>query len=246
MDRRSADALAAWLEVHHPDIYSQLLVHASSSGIGLSGLGDDFALEDFTPDLSNINIDVNSSDFDLSDSVVSAINDGWADSIADAALQPIGAPAAQVNLDTGTSSGGGILSAIGRVGSYIASPEGIKTLGGIAAAGIAVAGAVAVSQAQSQILQAQVQRAQAGLPPAPISYDQNGTPVYTGGTSSIPPDLAAAIANGTAHPVVLSDGSIGYTIDSPGTLNSVLNFSSIPWYVWLSAAGLLLILVSQQ
>jgi len=94
------------------------------------------------------------------------------------------------------------------------------------------------------VIQSQAQRAAAGLSPAPITYSQdaNGNliPVYNTGTNSyMPADLESAIASGRAHAITLPDGSIGYAMDS-STLHSVLNLSSVPWWAWALAGGILL------
>jgi hypothetical protein len=241
VNRQEASALfAQWLGEEHPDIYAAM--YAKHLAVR-QGLGD---LTDFTPDLSDVS--VNTDDISVSDSATNAINEGWDTTSADESLVPIGSSSGitSPNVVTNPTSGssGGILSSLSSVGNFLTSPAGLQTLGNVVAATISAVGSVQVAQTQMAIVQAQAQRAAAGIPPAPISYAANGAPVYVGTASSTPPDLAAEIRNGTAQATVLPDGSVGYSLTN-SSLNSLLNVGSIPWYIWAAAGGILLIALSQ-
>jgi hypothetical protein len=218
---------AQWLASEHPDIYAQI---ATKVDAGHQGLGD---LTDFTPTLTDITFDPGT--VDLSDSVTSVLDNidlsALTSGIVDAA-NTISKPAAATSQGVLSSIGSGLAS----VGSYIVSPQGLNTLANVTKATLAVGTAIEVAHYQNQVIAAQAQRAANGQPPLPITYDENGYPVYYG-SSGIPPG---------SHAVRLADGSIGYVLDSQGSLSSVLNFSSIPWYIWAAAGGLVLILATSR
>lgn len=229
---------AQWLGATHPQVYEALFAHAVSNGAARSTLGDYDFTSFSTPELQDIQIDTGAlHDIESSSwsTVTSAISDALTSWPVESSRQSAPAP----------SSGGGgfitgITSAIGSVGKWATSSQGLNSLTQL---GTAVLGAVTtanVAKAQVAVIQAQAARAQAGLSPAPISYDSYGNPVYNTGMSNqqMPAALEAAIRNGTAHQVVLPDGSIGYTMDN-NTLSNVLG-TGLPWYVLVGIAAVVL------
>lgn len=230
-----------WLGQTHPQVYEALFAHAIAQGaVRNTGLGDYDFTSFSTPELQDIQIDT--------DTLNDITSSSWADAtsaIASAVQSlPGGGSITRAPAGAPSSSGGGFVtgltSAIGSVGKWATSPQGLNSLSQL---GTAVLGAVTsanVAKAQVATIQAQAARAQAGLNPAPISYDAYGNPVYNTGMSNqqIPAALDAAIRNGTAHQVVLPDGSIGYTLDN-NTLSSVLG-TGLPWYVLAGIAAVVL------
>lgn len=243
--QQAGEQFAQWLEQEHPDVYA--VVYAQAVRSGLSGYGD---VDDFTPTLTDISFDA--SDVSELSSVESSVDSGWAnalDSIGSSsapASSPVSAPNVVTRPQSGTS--GGVMSAISSIGSWLASPQGLNSVVNLGTAIVKTQGTIESGKVQMAVIQAQAQRAAAGLPPAPITYtlDANGNrvPVYDTGTNGyMPPDLESAIASGRAHAVTLPDGSVGYVMDG-STLNSVLNFSSIPLWAWLLLGGVVIYAVA--
>lgn len=240
----SAQAFAQWLGEVHPELYSALFAQAISQGANSRARLGDYDFSTFSePVLQDIQIDTGALN-ELADTSFSTAADAISDAISSL---PSSQSITKTNV-TPSSQGGGFASsvttAIGNVGQWITSKQGLTSLSNL---GTAVLGAVTsanVAKAQMTVIQQQAARSQAGLSPAPITYsrDVNGNlvPVYDTGTGEqMPASLLAAIQNGTAHRVVLPDGSIGYTLNS-NTLSSVLS-AGIPWYVWVALAGVALI-----
>lgn len=232
--------LAQWIEREHPKLFTQLYSVAISKGVGttqqLHGFGDDF---DF--DASDFGSD-SAPSFDLTSDTDSSFFSSAADSTGNFL----------------SSAGSGLASAASSVGSWLVSAQGLNTLANLGTAVLKTQATVANANLQSQVLQAQVQRAQAGQSPLPITYVQgsNGqpVPVYQTGTSAdpyasvaagmqLPPALAQAVQNGQAQLVTLPDGSIGYTLNQ-GLLSQLTSggLLSNP-FLWLIGGGLLLLAV---
>lgn len=151
--------------------------------------------------------------------------------------------------DTLSSVGSGIANAAESVGTYLTSSQGLSTLASLGTTYLNLQSSQANSQAQQAVLAQQIIRAQTGVAPAPIAY-QNGQPVYNTGaydggiaSNNLPPALQAAILNGSAQPVQLPDGTIGYELSNPNTLSSVLGSGSIPPWLWIALGGLVLVAI---
>lgn len=120
-------------------------------------------------------------------------------------------------------------SAISSVGSYLTSSSGLSSMSNLA-------NTYLTSQAQRQVTQTQLQLAQAGQSPAPISYEQtaNGTvmPIYSG-TQSV-----------DTVPVSLANGTYGSAITSSGLsqLAGSSTSSYLPWILGAAAIGAILLL----
>jgi hypothetical protein len=232
----AAGEFAQWLNQEHPDVYAQLYALARTQGIGnrtLRGLGDDTGI-------SSDEVTV-SSDAPVDTSVAydpsAPIQDiSTFDPNTLSTDSPIDSPA-------GVSSGGGFLDALSSVGDWLVSPGGLNSIAAVGTAVLKVQQSQAVAQAQLAVINANAARAAAGKSPIPITYVTDSTghvvPVYNTGTMQLmPPQLEAAVAAGQMRQVTLSDGSLGYAMDT-STLNSVLG-SSVPLWVWLLGGGLLL------
>jgi hypothetical protein len=118
----------------------------------------------------------------------------------------------------------GIGAAVQNVGNFITSPEGLKTMSGLATSYLQ-------NQAQQAVLQTQLARAQAGQAPAPITYT----------TAQAVTPAGQAIA--TQIPIVQT-GTGQFTYLSPATLQSYTPGAFIQQYgMWLviGAVGLVLV-----
>ena len=89
--------------------------------------------------------------------------------------------------DVLSSLGTDLSTAVSSVGSWVANPQNFQNLTGAATAYFN-SQAPSVANAQNAVFQTQLQRAQAGLSPAPITYAVNAQgqtyPVYNGNTLS--------------------------------------------------------------
>lgn len=224
---------AQWLEATHPDVFEAMYPLAREHVLkGLSGLGD-VALTDVT---SSLDAALDNISFSAGTDINAAL-----------ALQDFGetlsTPTVPVS-PSGTSSSGGVLSALSSVGSWLTSGGGLNALANLGTQVLKTQATADQAKVQMAVIQAQAARVQAGQSPAPIAY-VNGQPVYTtGGGQYIPAALEQAIQNGTAHPVTLADGTTGYTLDH-STLSSVLS-TGVPWWIWLIGGGFLLLAFFQR
>lgn len=231
---------AQWLGETHPQVYQALFAHAMRRG--LSGLGDDSTdfsdptLQDISVDTDNLDYVVGSSESDIADALP----------LFDTPLNSAGGG---ISTSTGPSSTTGVPAQTATVGQFLSSPAGVTA---IAQLGTAVLNSVTtanIAQAQAAVIQANAQRAAAGVSPVPVSYVTNAAgqlvPVYNTGTASsiLPPVLQQAIAGGTSVPVTLPSGETGYTLTS-NTLSSLLGSNTI-WLV-LGALALGLLLLEQS
>jgi hypothetical protein len=92
--------------------------------------------------------------------------------------------------------GSGISSAVGAVGSFVSNPANVNALSSVASAYFkSQTPSPTLASAQSSVLQTQLARAQAGLPPAPIGYNASGQPVYqsASGAYSLTPSTLAGL-----------------------------------------------------
>lgn len=131
--------------------------------------------------------------------------------------------------------GSAFSTAVSSVSKFVGNPENVKSLTSLASTYFAAQGAKANANAQSAILDLQLQRAQAGQPAAPIAYTYGAQdqpiPVYTGSTPL--PALGQQMS--------LPSGQTGYTI-TPQALNA-LSPSFIQKYgLWLGAGAVALLL----
>lgn len=189
-----ANALAAWVAAHHPDlflaVYRQARAAQTAEKIRLNGLrgladgtttlfdsGDSFSPAAPSlpePGLQTLTID--ESLFAAPPNFVTDATDtgsSWLSSIGDATTSAGSSLGSSL-----LSSGSSVLSALGSVGSYLFSPQGLNTMTGLAKTVFATQGVVSNAQTQQAVLQAQVSRVAANQQPAPIRY-VNGVPVYT-------------------------------------------------------------------
>jgi hypothetical protein len=106
-----------------------------------------------------------------------------------------------------SSIGSDIGSAATSVGDYLTSSQGLQTLSSLASTYLS-------SQTQQSVTQMQLDRAQQGLAPAPVSYATNAAgqvvPFYT--ASSLP----SSIVPYASAPVTDSMGNTGYPLSSQG------------------------------
>lgn len=130
--------------------------------------------------------------------------------------------------------GGAFSSAVSSVGNWLSNPENVKSLTSLAGTYFATQAASNAAQAQSAVLQAQVNRAQVGQTAAPISYvyDQNNQPipVYTGSTP----------VNSLGQQIVLPSGQVGYSV-TPQALASLSPSFLQKYGLWLVGGGLALV-----
>lgn len=244
MNRDSAVQLAQWVESAHPEIFATLYAKAINSGVNarpvyLQGFADDSDLTDlssFTPTLSDISIDTGDATFMPVTSMDTGIIGTGDDSSDGSWLSTIGS---------------GIANAAISVGTYLTSAQGLNTLANVGTAVLKTQQAQANAATQQAVLQQQIVRAQTGVSPVPITYvqDANGqtVPVYSTGeldgavnVATLPTALQQEIAAGTATPIELADGTIGYQLSS-NTLASV--FGSNSSLIWIGLAALLLVAV---
>jgi len=91
--------------------------------------------------------------------------------------------------DVLSSVGDTFSSAVSAVGDWVSTPSNVNALSSVATAYFK-SQTPAIGNAQSAVFQTQLQRTQAGLSPAPISYTQNASgqyiPVYAGNTALSP------------------------------------------------------------
>jgi hypothetical protein len=232
----AANEFAQWLAQEHPDIYAHLFTLARQQGVGnrpFAGFGDDSApLDEVT-----VSTDAAPVDTSVAYDPSAPIQDiSTFDPNTLSTPSPIESP-------TGTSSGGGFLDALSSVGDWLISPAGIGSIAAVGTAVLKIQVAKDVANTQMAVINANAQRASQGKSPIPITYvtDASGhvVPVYNTGTMQLmPPQLENAVAAGQMRQVRLSDGSLGYAMDT-STLNSVLG-SSVPLWVWLLGGGILL------
>lgn len=131
-------------------------------------------------------------------------------------------------LDTLTSIASDVTSGIGTavqsVGNFITSPDGIKTMSGLATSYLQ-------NQAQQAVLQTQLARAQAGQAPAPIAYTtaQAVTPGGQAITTQVP---------------IIQGASGQFSYMSSAQLRSLTPGGFLQQYgIWLAVGGAAILLV---
>jgi hypothetical protein len=250
-----------WIEQEHPELFSALYSAAMRSGAGarpayLRGCGCHHSQlgvlgQNEAADFIAAESDAASSAVDYSGSIADA---STAVTVSDPVLADVPVDfgtvgeAAGGSTDFLSSVGSGVANAAENVGSWLTSSQGLTSLTNLASTLVA-------TNAQQQVLAAQVARAQAGQAPLPITYAvaangqavpvyqvAPGTPImapsYVPPATLIPAPLQAAVASGTARPVLLPDGSAGYTVP-PSTLSSLFSGSDSWLWLVLGAAVLL-------
>jgi hypothetical protein len=257
--------LAQWIEQEHPQLFAALYAQAARAGfnsrpVRLRGCGCDHAHlgalgQDDAADFLDAESAVANSAVDYSGSVAQAgetisASDPMSEVSFDASTigSGVGASLSSGSGDFLSSVGSGLANAAEGVGSWLTSSQGLTSLTNLASTLVA-------TNAQQQVLAAQVARAQAGQAPLPITYAvaangqavpvyqvAPGTPImapsYVPPATLIPAPLQAAVASGTARPVLLPDGSAGYTVP-PSTLSSLFSGSDSWLWLVLGAAVLL-------
>ncbi len=196
-----ANALAAWIAAHHPDLFLALHQQAKAAQTaqkiklkGLRAFADDPPLLDIGVDIPDVSPSIGSSfDFEPglqtitfdSDSIVPSSFVTDQTDTGSSWLSSIGSGATSAGSTIGSSlasAGSSVLSALGSVGSYLTSAQGLNAATGLAKTIFATQGAVAQAQTQQAVLQAQTGRVATGVQPAPIRYTTDGygqlVPVY--------------------------------------------------------------------
>jgi hypothetical protein len=190
-----ANALAAWVAAHHPDLFLALHRQAQAAHTaqriklnGLRGLADGTttlfdsvdtpALSLPEPGLQTITID--ESLWAAPPNIVTDATDtgsSWLSSIGDTATS-----AGSSIGSTLLSSGSSVLSALGSVGSYLTSAQGLNAMTGLAKTILTNQASANTAQTQQAVLQAQAGRVATGQQPLPIRYTTNSAgqlvPVY--------------------------------------------------------------------
>lgn len=132
--------------------------------------------------------------------------------------------------------GGAFTNAVSGVSDWVSNPDNVKSLTSLASTYFAAQAAQANAKTQLAVLNTQVQRAQAGQTPAPISYayDANNqpVPVYTG-TNALP---------GLGSPLMLPSGQPAYAMSS-SSLNSLQPSFVQKYGMWLAVGGAAALLV---
>jgi hypothetical protein len=255
MSQASQD-FAVWLETVHPDIYTQLYSQAIQQGAHahrLGALGDD--------DSSDLDVSDDSSSYDWSsfssptltdpltgDSIDTSIDSSTS---TDLTLQPLSFDAStltapNVTIDASGTTGDSLTGAATSVGNWLTSAQGLTAVANLTTATANAVSTVQQGKVQMAVIQAQAARAASGASPLPITYAYNSAgqlvPVYQPVSGSlIPPNVSAAIGNGTAQPVTLADGSTGYTLSS-SLLQSLFGAGDSTW-ILLGAAVVLMLLL---
>jgi hypothetical protein len=106
----------------------------------------------------------------------------------------------------------GLGDAISSVGSALTNPSVLNSFAGAASNYFKAQATASQANAQTAVLNTQLQRAQAGLPPAPITYTASGQPVYVP-TPGVP--IPGAIAQGPTYGTPGSS-AFGYGITAGG------------------------------
>lgn len=271
----AAQHLSIWLENTHPDVFNALYNKIAAArqravvrNARLKGFGDDgdvidASFSDFTPNLSDVSVDIpNMSSVgdmpDFSNPTLESVGSPSTsiDSAVSASITP---DTSSIPISTDSSSGflnslgSGIADAAGSVAKFLTSPQGLASLATVGTAYFKMQSNQANAQVQSQVLQAQIARASAGLSPLPVSYITNSAgqtvpfyPLQPGQTlSSLPAALQQAIIAGTAQPLTLSDGEQGYTVPANivGALGAGISVTQL--LPWLLGGALVLALLSR-
>jgi len=142
-----------------------------------------------------------------------------------------------------SSLGSGISSALQTVGSALTNPSVLNSFAGAASNYFKAQGTTAAAKAQTAVLATQVQRAQAGLPAAPIAYTTNPTtgqlqPVYM-------PTPVQTIPGAVAQsPIIGAPGSpnpFGYAV-TPANISSLAPNFLQQYGLWIAIGGGVLVL----
>lgn len=154
---------------------------------------------------------------------------------AHGAVAAASAPGGQLGdwSDVLSSIGSGISDAASSVGTWLTSSQGLQSLSSLA-------NVYLQNQTAQSVTQMQLSRAQAGLPPAPVTYTTNtagqAVPVYTG--SQVPNYIAPY----AGQAVTLPSGQTAYPLAAPA-LSALAPSSALTAYLpWILAGGGLLLL----
>lgn len=198
-----ANALAAWIAAHHPDLFLALHQQAKAALTaqkiklkGLRALADDPPLVDIAVDIPDVSPSISSSADFLADPGLESITvdtDSIVPSsfVTDATdtganwLSNIGSNPTSSGSSIGStlaSVGSSVLGALGSVGSYLTSAQGLNAATSLAKTIFQSQATVAQAQTQQAVLQAQTNRVATNQQPLPIRYTTNAAgqaiPVY--------------------------------------------------------------------
>ncbi|MGH9760631.1 MAG: hypothetical protein ACREAC_07285, partial [Blastocatellia bacterium] len=123
--------------------------------------------------------------------------------------------------------------AVSDVGSWLSTPSNVNSLTNLAATYFKTQASAANANAQTAVLQTQVARANAGLAPAPITYNSAGQPVYVPGASQVVPA-------GTVPTGYTATGAPIYNV-TPNTLASLGPNFLQQYGIWLLLGGAALV-----
>jgi hypothetical protein len=200
-----ANALAAWIAAHHPDLFLALHQQAKAAQTaqkiklkGLRSLADDAPILDIGVDIPDVSPSIGSSfGFEPglqsitvdTDSIVPSSFVTDATDTGSSWLSNIGSNPTSSGSSIGSTLanlGSSVLGALGSVGSYLTSPTGLNAATSLAKTIFQTQATVAQAQTQQAVLAAQTGRVATGVQPAPIRYttDGNGNliPVYASQT----------------------------------------------------------------
>lgn len=263
----AAQQLSQWIETVHPDFFSTLFGYvarrqgaAQLRGAYLRGFGQDddsSDLTEFTPTFDTGTVDVDTTDL-ISSQYTPATVDIPTLTSTDL-LPPIAATSITApdtgTLDVSTDNSGGFLSSLGSgistaassVASFLTSQQGLSDMAKLGTAYFQLQNTQANAALQTQLLQAQAQRAASGAAPLPVTYvtGTNGQliPLYAVSSGGLlPAALANAVAAGASQYVTTPSGISGYTVPTniiPALSGSDSLTSLLPW-IALIVGGLIL------
>lgn len=143
------------------------------------------------------------------------------------------------------SIGSGISDAASAVGTFLTTPSNVTALTSLASNYFTSTASQANAQTQLAVLQAQAQRTQAGLSPAPVTYVTSAqgvtTPVYVPAMASQIGAPAAAVPVNAGAPVTLSNGQVAYPLTSSSVASLLPGFLQT-YGVYIMIGGALLAL----
>lgn len=232
---QNALKLSAWLAVHEPKLFRQLLVNAQKlqrSPLGRLGLfGDNGDAMDVitvsapadtytpvTPDptLQDVSIPDVGISIDASDAITAAVS-------APPAIDSSIADSSQTSGGFWSSIGAGIAGAAGAVGKLagaLVSPQTVQAASTAASAYFNAQARTAQAQLQNAAVQAQLSRVYGGAAPAPITYTRDPVtgalvPVYqsNAGAQPLTPSVLSRLTTSTGmSPTLLIGGGIAALI----------------------------------
>jgi hypothetical protein len=267
----SAQQLALWLALNHPDVFVELQRRAQSGTNrssnfgrlrGLRGFGDDTSAIDTssidTSQLETVTVTAQAPDF-----TSGWTEQDWADLAAantgalvapdpSAFIQPVtfdpsvvsASPSDVSSLPAPEPSGPSFLSSLGNAaaGAVSGVAKFLTSPGGLGSLAN-VAGAFFNSQAQASVLATQVARAQAGQSPAPITYARNAAGQVVPVMMNPQTGAVAIGPNGQPYPV---SQSTLQTFQPGATMGAGSQMSAFvqKYWLWILAALGLGIVVS--